>query len=499
MSLATNIIANYGGQVWRAIMQLAFIPLYIKYLGLETYGLIGVFAILLACLGLLDSWMRPALGREMARFTAGAHTVQSIRDLLRSIELLGLAAAVLLILSIWWLSAWLAAHWIRADGLPQTTIATAISLMGIVAALRLLESIYVSTISGLQHQVSENLITGIMATARGLGVLGILVWISPTIEAFLLWQGLISLLTVGLFYRAVHNILPRPIKPPRFTLSSLRDIRQFASGIFVIAFLSLLLTQVDKVLLSKLLTLESFAYYALAGVVANALYMLAQPLTSAFYPRFAELVTQGDESALRASYHRGAQLVTLFMGTAAVFQILYSDRLLLIWTQDAALAHQVSPLLKVLALGTLLNGLMWMPYQLQLAHGWTALTVRINIVATTILIPSILWVVPIYGSVGAAIIWVVLNSFYLLFAIHLMHRRLLISEKWKWYLNDVFTPLSALSIILWLCREAIPPQTGVVAEIGVFLFVITTALLTGILAAPTVRREVSQYLRTPSS
>ena len=38
-----------------------------------------------------------------------------------------------------------------------------------------------------------------------------------------------------------------------------------------ITFLSLLLMQVDKILLSRLLTLESFGYYALAGVVANAL------------------------------------------------------------------------------------------------------------------------------------------------------------------------------------------------------------------------------------
>ena len=67
-----NIIANYLGHGWRVLMGLAFIPLYIKYLGIETYGLIGIFAILQAWLGLLDMGMRPALGREMARFTGGA-------------------------------------------------------------------------------------------------------------------------------------------------------------------------------------------------------------------------------------------------------------------------------------------------------------------------------------------------------------------------------------------------------------------------------------------
>ena len=89
VSLKKNVVANFLGQGWRALMGLVFIPLYIKYLGIEAYGLIGIFALLQAWLALLDMGMRPALGREMARFTSGAHNAQSIRDLLRTIEVIG--------------------------------------------------------------------------------------------------------------------------------------------------------------------------------------------------------------------------------------------------------------------------------------------------------------------------------------------------------------------------------------------------------------------------
>ena len=84
MSLKKNVIANYFGQGWQALMSLVFVPLYIKYLGMEAYGLIGIFAVLQAWLVLLDMGMKPAMAREMARFTGGAHNAQSIRDLLRS-------------------------------------------------------------------------------------------------------------------------------------------------------------------------------------------------------------------------------------------------------------------------------------------------------------------------------------------------------------------------------------------------------------------------------
>ncbi|MHC4521753.1 MAG: polysaccharide biosynthesis protein, partial [Planctomycetota bacterium] len=89
-------------------MALAFIPLYIRYLGMEAYGLIGLFAMLQAWLTLLDMGMAPTLSREMARFGGGSHSVQSIRDLLRSIEIIALIIAGLIALGIWAASRWLA-------------------------------------------------------------------------------------------------------------------------------------------------------------------------------------------------------------------------------------------------------------------------------------------------------------------------------------------------------------------------------------------------------
>jgi len=139
-----NLIANYFGQGWRVLMSLAFVPIYIRYLGIEAYGLIGICAMLQAWLGLLDMGMRPALGREMARFTGGAHNPQSIREVLRTIELIGIAIAGALALGIWAASGWLASNWIKAERLPVEVVARALSIMGAVTALGFIESIYAS-------------------------------------------------------------------------------------------------------------------------------------------------------------------------------------------------------------------------------------------------------------------------------------------------------------------------------------------------------------------
>lgn len=475
-------------------MGLAFVPLYIKYLGVESYGLIGIFALLQACLALLDMGMTQTLSREMARFTGGAHEVQSIRDLLRSIEIIGFVVAIVIAVGIWAASGWLASDWLRAEKLPVGVVAQAFTIMGVVTALRFIENIYVSSILGMQRQVLFNAATSVMATLRGLGAVSILVWVSPTIKAFFAWQGLISIITVGLFAAVVYRILPAAPKPARFSLTALIGIWRFATGMMAITFLALLLTQVDKILLSRLLTLEAFGYYALAGMVANAPYMLTSPITQAFYPRFTELVARADEFALISKYHSGAQLVTVLMGTAAIVLMVFGNVVITLWTADPELAKQIAPLVAVIALGSLLNGLMWIPGRLQLAYGWTSLGVLINFFAVTIIVPAILWATPKYGAIGAAWVWVALNFCYATIGIHFMHRRLLPTEKWQWYRQDVAMPLIAGAVVAVLLRWATPVLPGALAQLIALLISAGLVLAAAALAAQAVRQQLVHYL-----
>ncbi len=487
MSLKKNVIANYLGQGWAGLIGLAFVPLYIKYLGIEAYGLIGIFALLQAWLTLLDMGMTPTLNREMARFTAGAHTPQSIRDLLRSLEIVCFGIAALIGLLIWAASGWLASDWLRADKLPLNVVAQAIAIMGGVAALRFVEGIYRGAILGLQRQVFLNVVNASLSTVRAAGAIAVLAWISPTIEAYFVWQGIVSIISVAVLAVAAHGSLPATPRPARFSRQAILEIWHFAGGMMATTFLAILLTQVDKVLLSKLISLEAFGYYTLAGAVTTAIGLLIVPITQAFYPRFTELVAKGDVQELVQIYHRSAQLVTVLAAPAALMLIFFGENLLTLWTGNAILAHDVAPLLALLATGTLLNGLMHIPYMLQLAHGWSSFAVRVNLVAVALLVPAILWVTPRYGAIGAAWVWVLLNTGYVLIGIHFMYRRLLPGEKWVWYWNDISLPILAAALVAGFLHLVQPAYTGRLAE---FVWLIATGIciiLAAIAVTPKLR------------
>lgn len=465
MSLKKNVIANFAGSAWTALMGLAFVPLYIKYMGMEAYGLIGIFAGLQAWLTLLDMGMTPTLNREMARFTAGIHTTESIRDLLRSLEIICIAIAVLIALMAWISAPWISVNWLKAEKLPFEEVSQAISIMGIVVALRFVESLYRGAILGLQKQVWLSSVGAGLATLRGVGAVCVLIWIRPDIDVFFMWQGLFSVLTILIFAVAVYRYLPNSGRTPRFSWFQLKSIVQFASGMAATTLLVLLLMQVDKIILSRMLSLEMFGYYTLAGTVAAVISQLTAPITQAYYPRFTELVVKEDEAKLVEMFHQGAQLVAVFVVPVAFIMVFFGESILMLWTGDALLAERTAPLLALLSLGMMFNGLMSIPYMLTLAHGWSGFAVRLNFVAVIILIPAMLWATPRYGAMGAAWIWLTLNAGYVLVAAHYLYRHLLRDEKWSWYKRDVAWPILAALVAGWVMSLAMSATIGTMARV----------------------------------
>ena len=145
-----------------------------------------------------------------------------------------------------------------------------------------------------------------------------------------------------------------------------------------ITFLTMLLLQVDKVLLSRLLPLKEFGYYTLAATAAGVLYMVVVPVTQAVYPSLVKYSTIEDQTKLVALYHQTTQLTTVLTAPAVMLLVFFAEGVVYMWSGNTDLAINTAPLLSILALGSFLNCLSYLPYNLQLAHGWTSLLIKTN-------------------------------------------------------------------------------------------------------------------------
>jgi O-antigen/teichoic acid export membrane protein len=483
-----NIVANFGGKAWTALMSIAFVPLYIKFMGIESYGLVGIFASLLALFSLLDMGLSTTLNRELARFSALPDKAQDMRNLVRTLELPYWGIAALIGIVVISLSGPIANHWINVDKLAPETVKHALMIMGGVVSFRWPVSLYSGGLMGLQKHVLLNGVNAGVATLRGFGAIMVLWLISSTIQAFFAWQILISIVHVSLVAVCLWRNLPMSRHRPHFQKESLLRIWRFAAGMTGISFTVIFLTQTDKIVLSKILSLEMFGYYTLATVVAHALYLFIGPVFSALFPRLSQLVSMNDQNGLKELYHKSCQLMSVIILPAAIVISLFSSEILLLWTGDPITVANTHSIVSILIIGSALNGLLNLPYGLQLAHGWTKLALYTNIIASIVLVPMIFILAKHYGPVGAAVAWVTLNSGQFLISIQIMHRRLLPDEKWRWYLNDVAVPMMTTIIVAVIWRLLLP---GALSRVGMFvyLFGISATTLLAATYATTVTRQ----------
>lgn len=480
MSVRRNLIANCIASGWMAMVNLGMVPIYLRYLGIEAFGLIGFFVALQAWLAMLDMGLTPTLNREMARFSAGLHTPQTIRDLLRSMEVVYASVALLIALALALAASWIATSWLNLATLSPATARQALAVMGVAMGLQWSGALYRSGIAGLQDQVWLSALAVATSTIRAAAIWVMLACLTPSVVAFAAVQCAVSLLETTLLAWRLHRRLPKSPQAPRFSLAALRSVWSFAAELTAIAVLATLLTQIDKLLLARLLPLEQFGYFTLAVGIASALSVVVGPIHNAAYPRLSELAVNASPREVAAEYHRFAQWLSMAMLPAALVLAVFAQEIVLLWTGNARAAAEAAPILAVWAAGTALNGVMHLPYAAQLAHGWARLTMVVNTISVLLLIPATLYCVPRYGAIAAAWIWVGINGGYVLFSIAVMHGRILRGEKWKWYLRDLLAPLAPAAAVV-AGGALLRSQLGALSRPAELAFIVLT-LLTSTLA-----------------
>ena len=455
--LRKNITANFFASIWTALMSLAFIPYYIKLMGMESYGLVGFMASIQAVTILLDLGLAQSLNRELARLSILQDSGNLIANTLKTLEIIYWGISFFVFCTIFLFANVIANNWLNSEHLSETGLITAIWIIGSVIAVRLPIALYTGGFNGLQIQVKLDAIIIVFSTLQGAGAIAVLILIEQTIHAFLLWQLFISIIQLIVMRYFLLKSIPKN-DGGKFTKVVLTSIWRFTAGLTGITLTSILLMQTDKILLSKILSLTDFAYYAFATTIAAIIGRLTSPIFSAYFPKITALVAAKNENDLIHNYHSGCQLAAIILFPISLTIIFYSQELLLIWTHNLELVSQTWKLAVLLVIGSTLNGLMTLPYLLQIAHGWTKLTFYTNLVLITFAFPSIIYATNLWGGIGAAWVWIGINASYILISLHLMHRRLLIKEKWNWYFNDVGKIFLSSFLVLGISTQLINPE-----------------------------------------
>jgi len=401
-----NVIANYAAKLWSITSVYLFVPMYIHLLGVEAYGLIAFYAMALAILFVADAGISSTFAREAAHESDKA----KLLDLLSSFErvlfcVLG-AVAVAILLG----ADFIAADWLNTSGkLQPGTEVTSIRLMALAIVPQIAMALYLGGLMGLQKQVAANAVTVLFSIVRAAVVLLPLLMFKD-VRVYFVWQVAASwffLLLARHFLRKQLNAASW--RSGRFSLPLLKPLLGYAAGMFAMALIAGINTQIDRLVVSKLLPIQAFTFYSLAAMMAQAPSIIVTPIASAISPQLVALTNQANRKALQSLYEKFSFAVAALGSSAAFGLYFFGDALIQLWLNGQHFPAETSVTIKLLAVGSLFLALQLGPYYLSLAHGYTKTNVRLGLTMLFLVVPAQIYFTGHFGMIGAAVPWLVVN------------------------------------------------------------------------------------------
>jgi O-antigen/teichoic acid export membrane protein len=480
MSLKQNILANFISQIYVTLIGILILPLYIAYMGAEAYGLVGFFAMLQMWFGLLDMGLTPTMARETARFRGGATDALSYRRLVRVLEGLFLTVALVGGGAMFLAAGYIARDWLQVTQLPIDEVQAALQLMAAIVAMRWMSGLYRGAISGSERLVWLGEYNSLIATLRFVGVLLVLKFIGVTPTTFFSYQFCVAMVELSCLLIYAYRLLP--ISPNGILVpwswTPLKPVLKFSLTIAFTSSVWVLVTQTDKLVLSKLLPLAEYGYFTLAVLVASGVMVISGPVSGAIMPRMAKLEAEGNHAGLIRVYRQATQLIAVIASAASVTVAFCAEPLLWAWTGDKVLAHQAAPILILYSIGNGVLAVSAFPYYLQYAKGDLRLHLIGNAVFVVLLIPAIIWAASQYGGVGAGYVWLTMNVIYFVVWVPLVHSRFEPGLNALWFGRDVLVIGVVAALVgygLFTIMPHLSSRWGLAGAVMGFGFLVTLA------------------------
>jgi O-antigen/teichoic acid export membrane protein len=495
-SIKNNIAANLTAGVWTTLLTAAITPLQVNLLGIESYGLIGFIATLQIVFSAFDLGLSSTLTREIA--SDSSHGKARSIDLIRTATAIYWSFSLLVSIVLVALTSSISESWFKAQTMSALQLEKSIYIIILFLALRWPVALYTGIMSGLQKMVVINIIKISIVSVRLLGGIAvILAW--RNIESFLLWTAFSALIEVVAYYLVCQRYWQFALWKPKIHLGAIKAVWGFSLSMSVISILALFISQLDRILVSRLETLNEFGYYTLAFNTAAITSLVISAVSTAMLPSFSAWQAKPVISVLQSRYLH-AMNVTLYLVGGASFALIFFGKLVLaLWIGHDAAAGAFLPL-ALLAAGFWLNAAVSNAYSVAVALGKPNLPLMVSAASAIPYAAILYWLISHYGITGAAMGWLLLNACYVIILIPLVHRKLLSLPTFIWLARilGMFALLGVGSFggVQFIVSRVVVPENRwidiVALALGGMIYCLGGLLLLG----PTLRSEIFAMLRS---
>ena len=397
MSVARHTAYNFAGAVVPLAVSLVTVPLYLKVIGLERYGLLAIFWTLLGFLGFLSLGMGPAVTQRLA--TMAQATDRDRSQLVWTALGVNLAMAVAGSLLVIVLARF---YFDRLSATPaglQAEVEQAIPWLGLALPLSMTGGVLAGALQGRQRFGILNLINGASATGVAIVPLATAYFVGPRLPNLAIATVCVNLAVLLMLAVASAKAVPL-VKPVRPSTGVIRELATYGGWMTGTTLLAPVVNVVDRFIIGALLGPAAVSAYVIPYNLVSRVVLLPASLHSAVLPRFA---------AADREEERRLQTITLkaliaVLTPVSVIAIAALAPFLRFWI-GPQLASTAAPIEVILVVGFWIHGLGYISSTVVMGRGRPDLLMKLLLAYLIPYLALLYILVERIGAVGAAVAW----------------------------------------------------------------------------------------------
>jgi len=401
--VALNSLWNLAGQSSPLLLAAFAIPLLIRQLGVDRFGVLTIAWILVGYLGLLDLGIGRATTKLLAEKMALGNSegvTSLIGTAVFSMTLLGICLGIILAALTPWLS-----HSALKIPFPLQR-ETLRSLYWMALAIP-----FVTLANGLRGMLEAHQSFGVISVMRvGLGAITYLgplavLPFSRNLVPVVLTLVVARLVSCGLYFWICERSMTNFSLAVAWEYKSFSELLGFGGWITASNIISPIMVYLDRFLIGSLVSMAAVAYYTTPFELVTKLWIVPASLAGVLFPAFSETLAVGNNDRAGSLYESGVSSIFVMLFPLILAVILFAPEGLHLWL-GAEFAKRSARVLQILAIGVFINSLANVPYALLQASGRPDLTAKLHLIELPLYAGLLYWTIRFQGIAGAATAWV---------------------------------------------------------------------------------------------
>ena len=401
--MARNTIWNVVGQVSPLLIAAFAIPLLIKRLGVDRFGVLTLAWALVGYFSLFDLGLGRALTKVVSdRLAAGKE--RQVAAAIWTATIMMFAVGAVFAIAICLARQWMTNSLLKVPASLHRETYAALLPLGLSIPIITITTGLRGVLEAQHRFAMVNSVRVVMGAFSFLGPLAAS-FVSPSL------YGVITVLILGrvvscviylmMCLRTTHGLGKKFI----WDRETLPELLSTGGWITVSNLVSPLMAYSDRFLITYFLSVSVVAYYTTPFEMVTKLWLVPTSIAGVLFPAFAALAVI-DRQRLTRTYERGVRSCFVVLYPVIFLIIMFAPEVLQVWL-GTTFMRQSTIVLRWLAAGVLLNSIANMPYALLQAVNRPDLPGKVHLIEVPLYLAGAVWAITHYGLPGAAAVWAI--------------------------------------------------------------------------------------------